>query len=229
MGKFMVGFSTGVPKSAARGRRITAMAGKSTAAAAPIAAITATGFRRTPISGGGEPRCRTAAPAQRGSQLPDHRDLGVDTHRRRRDDPRDQERRQKLQRHGFASGANKAMQSSNLDDELRARGARPRAAAPKRMTSIGPRRADLTRRDLVLRQCAASGPTRSSGQPVRPDGKQMESYVKRTDYFGKVTWQVNKNNKITFADSREGITVRIAAKARRSSIRKPRTSTRRTR
>ena len=30
------------------------------------------------------------------------------------------------------------------------------------------------------------------------DGKQMESYVKRTDYFGKVTWQINRNNKVTF-------------------------------
>ncbi len=106
----------------------------------------------------------------------------------------------------FTSGANKAMQSSNLDDELRARGVKA--------TSGGTKAYDVDlglggpiKRDKIwfFGNARVWSYTELLANQFGLDGNQMESYVKRTDYFGKVTWQANKNNKITFADSREGI------------------------
>ncbi|HYU77412.1 MAG TPA: TonB-dependent receptor [Vicinamibacterales bacterium] len=106
----------------------------------------------------------------------------------------------------FASGANKAMQSSNLDDKLRARGVRATSGGTKAYdvdTGIG----GPIKKDHVwyFGDARVWSYTELLANQFGLDGKQMESYVKRTDYFGKATWQVNRNNKITFADSREGI------------------------
>jgi hypothetical protein len=106
----------------------------------------------------------------------------------------------------FTSGANKAMQSSNLDDELRDRGVLA--------TSGGTKAYDVDlglggpiKRDKIwfFGNARVWSYTELLANQFGLDGKQMESYVKRTDYFGKVTWQVNRNNKVTVSDSREGI------------------------
>ena len=106
----------------------------------------------------------------------------------------------------FASGANEAMQSSNLDDELRARGVRATSGGTKAYdfdTGIG---GPILRDRICSLATPGSGPTRSCW-PTSSDwtASRWSLYVKRTDYFGKVTWQINRNNKVTFSDSREGI------------------------
>jgi outer membrane receptor protein involved in Fe transport len=106
----------------------------------------------------------------------------------------------------FASGANEAMQSSNLDDELRSRGVLATSGGTKAydvdLGLGGPIKRD---RVWFFGNARVWSYTELLANQFDLNGEQMESYVKRTDYFGKVTWQVNRNNKLTFADSREGI------------------------
>ncbi|HSL20010.1 MAG TPA: TonB-dependent receptor [Vicinamibacterales bacterium] len=106
----------------------------------------------------------------------------------------------------FASGFEKRMQSSNLDDELRERGVRA--------TSGGTKAYDV--------DSSLGGPIKKSkvwffgnvriwsytellANQFTLQGDQLQNYVRRGDYYGKITWQINKTNRFTIADSREAI------------------------
>ncbi|MBI2833336.1 MAG: TonB-dependent receptor [Acidobacteria bacterium] len=106
----------------------------------------------------------------------------------------------------FTSGFVRGMQSSNLDDELRKRGVTATSGGTKGydvdLSLGGP-----IKRDKVwfFGDARIWSYTELLANQFWTDGSQMQSYVRRTDYFAKVTWQLNHNNKITVGDSREGI------------------------
>ena len=106
----------------------------------------------------------------------------------------------------FVSGFVKALQSSNLDDNLRSLGVKATSGGTKAydvdLSSGGPIRKDKI---WFFGDARVWSYTELLANQFWTDGSQMESYVRRTDYFGKVTWQVSQTNKISVSNSREGI------------------------
>jgi outer membrane receptor protein involved in Fe transport len=104
----------------------------------------------------------------------------------------------------FASGANKSMQSSNLDDELKSRGVRATAGAKKAYDIDGSIGGPL-KKDKVW--FFGSARVYSFNQLLANqfslDGSQAFDFVRKSEYFGKGTWQLNKDNKLTVSLSHE--------------------------
>ncbi len=104
----------------------------------------------------------------------------------------------------FSSGFTKGMQSSNLDDELRARGVRATSGGSKGYDidlSVGGR----IKRDRIwfFANDRIFSFTELLANQFDLTGKQMDSYVRRSEPFAKITWQVNHTNKVAFSDSNE--------------------------
>lgn len=106
----------------------------------------------------------------------------------------------------FASGSNNELQSSNLTDRLRSRGVRATSGMQKAYdidSSIGgPIKKDKIWFFFDVRIWEF---TDLLGNQFNQDGSQLQSYERRNDEFGKVTWQLNRSNKLTVSDSREAI------------------------
>ena len=106
----------------------------------------------------------------------------------------------------FSAGFVKGMQSSNLDDNLRDRGVLATSGGTKGydvdMSLGGPIKRDKA---WFFGDVRIWSYTALLANQFSLDGSQREEYVRRGDYYGKVTWQVSKTNKLTVADSREAI------------------------
>ncbi len=104
----------------------------------------------------------------------------------------------------FASGFVKGMQSSNLDEGLRARGVRATSGGTKGYDLDGSVGGPI-KKDRVWWFGSARlwSYTELLANQFALDGSQMESYIRRDDEFAKVTWQMNRNNKLTVSDGRE--------------------------
>ncbi|HYU78346.1 MAG TPA: TonB-dependent receptor [Vicinamibacterales bacterium] len=105
----------------------------------------------------------------------------------------------------FASGGNKSMQSSNLDDTLRQQGVLATAGLQKAYDfdgSVGgPVRRDRawffwSQRVWSVNQLLAN--------QFFLDGRQAFDFQRNEEYFGKVTWQLNRANKLSVSVAHDG-------------------------
>ena len=104
----------------------------------------------------------------------------------------------------FASGANKSMQSSNLDDDLREQGVRATAGAKKAYDIDGSVGGPIrVNRIWWFGSARAYSFNQLLANQFFLDGSQAFDFVRKSEYFGKGTWQVNKDHKLALSLSHE--------------------------
>ncbi len=106
----------------------------------------------------------------------------------------------------FASGFNKGMQSSNLDQALRNRGVRATSGGKQAYDVDGGLGGPILRdKAWFFGSARLWSYTSLLANQFALDGSQAEEYIRRDDEFVKATWQVDKTKRFTLSDYRQNI------------------------
>lgn len=104
----------------------------------------------------------------------------------------------------FASGANKSMQSSNLNDDLRKQGVRATAGAKKAYDVDGSMGGPIRKNRIWwFGSARAYSFNQLLANQFFLDGTQAFDFVRKSEYLGKGTWQVTRDHKLSVSLSHE--------------------------